>query len=250
MGEVNIMDSSQIKKGLKMGFPVVIGYAPVAATFGLICKSGGFSLFETFAFSFFVYAGASQFMGVNLLMLGVGGGSIVLTTFLVNLRHFLMSSAISKRIDENCFKFIPFIAFGLTDETFSVVSMQEGKLKAEFMLTLEFITHLSWYAFSLLGYVFGEFLPKTLSMSMGIALYALFVAMVVPEMKKSKYVTAIVILSGIINSVGKEISFIPKGWSIIIAIICASFAGSFLLEKQEQEEKINENKKEGEGNEQ
>ena len=230
------MDISEVKKGLKMGFPVVIGYAPVAATFGLICKSGGFSLFETFAFSFFVYAGASQFMGVNLLLLGVGGGSIVLTTFLVNLRHFLMSSVISKKIDENCFKFIPVVAFGLTDETFSVASMQEGKLKAEFMLTLEFITHLSWYGFSVLGYIFGEFLPETLSISMGIALYALFIAMVVPEMKKSKYVTAIVILSGAINSLAKEISVIPKGWSIIIAIVCASFMGSFLLEKVENKE--------------
>ena len=230
------MDISEVKKGLKMGFPVVIGYAPVAATFGLICKSGGFSLFETFAFSFSVYAGASQFMGVNLLLLGVGGGSIVLTTFLVNLRHFLMSSVISKKIDENCFKFIPVVAFGLTDETFSVASMQEGKLKAEFMLTLEFITRLSWYGFSVLGYIFGEFLPETLSISMGIALYALFIAMVVPEMKKSKYVTAIVILSGAINSLAKEISVIPKGWSIIIAIVCASFMGSFLLEKVENKE--------------
>ncbi len=230
------MNMIEVKKGLKMGFPVVIGYAPVAVTFGLICKSGGFSIFETFAFSFFVYAGASQFMGVNLLMLGVGGVSIVLTTFLVNLRHFLMSSAISKKIDEGCFKFIPVLAFGLTDETFSVASMQKEKLKAEFMLTLEFITHLAWYGFSVLGYIFGEFLPKNISISMGIALYALFIAMAVPEMKKSKYITAIVILAGIINSLAKEISIIPKGWSIIIAIVGASFAGSFLLEKSEKGE--------------
>ena len=236
MGEVNFMDTIQMKKGLKMGFPIVIGYAPVAIAFGLICKSEGFSLFETFAFSFFVYAGASQFMGVNLLVLGMGGASIVLTTFLVNLRHFLMSSSISKKIDENCLKFIPVIAFGITDETFSVASMQEGKLKSEFMLALEFITHLAWYGFSVLGYVFGEFLPETVSMSMGIALYALFIAMIVPEMKKSKYVTAIVILAGVINMIAKKITVIPKGWSIIIAIMCASFVGSFLLEKEKKEE--------------
>lgn len=114
--------------------------------------------------------------------------------------------------------------------------MQKEKLKAEFMLTLEFITHLAWYGFSVLGYIFGEFLPKNISISMGIALYALFIAMAVPEMKKSKYITAIVILAGIINSLAKEISIIPKGWSIIIAIVGASFAGSFLLEKSEKEE--------------
>lgn len=229
------MNIDEVKKGLKMGFPIVIGYAPVAATFGLICKTSGFSLFETFSFSFFIFAGASQFMGVNLIMLGVSFPSIVLTTFLVNLRHFLMSSAISKRLDKNCERLIPIIAYGITDETFSISSLTKGKIKAEYILSLEFITHLAWYGFSVLGYIFGEILPKDLSSSMGIAIYALFIAMIIPQMKSSKYVTIIVILSGVINSIAKMITFIPKGWSIIIAIVISAFIGSFLLEKEEEE---------------
>ena len=229
------MDINEIKRGFKMGFPVVIGYAPVALTFGLICKSQGFSLFETFAFSFFVFAGASQFMGINLITLGVGAGSIILTTFLVNLRHFLMSSAISKNIDKNCNKFLPFIAYGITDESFSIASLDEQKIKAEYILSLEFITHFSWWGFSILGYLFGEFLPKELSISMGIAIYALFISMIIPQMKKSKYISFIVILSGIINAIFKEITFLPKGWNITIAIIISSFIGSFLLEKEDKE---------------
>ena len=228
------MNIDEVKKGLKMGFPIVIGYAPVAGTFGLICKTSGFSLFETFSFSFFIFAGASQFMGVNLIMLGVSFPSIVLTTFLVNLRHFLMSSAISKRLDKNCERLIPIIAYGITDETFSISSLTKGKIKAEYILSLEFITHLAWYGFSVLGYIFGEILPKDLSSSMGIAIYALFIAMIIPQMKNSKYVTIIVILSGIINSIAKMITFIPKGWSIIIAIVISAFIGSFLLEKEEE----------------
>lgn len=229
------MNIDEVKKGLKMGFPIVIGYAPVAATFGLICKTSGFSLFETFSFSFFIFAGASQFMGVNLIMLGVSFPSIVFTTFLVNLRHFLMSSAISKRLDKNCERLIPIIAYGITDETFSISSLTKGKIKAEYILSLEFITHLAWYGFSVLGYIFGEILPKDLSSSMGIAIYALFIAMIIPQMKNSKYVTSIVILSGVINSIAKMITFIPKGWSIIIAIVISAFIGSFLLEKEEEE---------------
>ena len=228
------MNIDEVKKGLKMGFPIVIGYAPVAATFGLICKTSGFSLFETFSFSFFIFAGASQFMGVNLIMLGVSFPSIVLTTFLVNLRHFLMSSAISKRLDKNCERLIPIIAYGITDETFSISSLTKGKIKAEYILSLEFITHLAWYGFSVLGYIFGEILPKDLSSSMGIAIYALFIAMIIPQMKNSKYITIIVILSGVINSIAKMITFIPKGWSIIIAIVISAFIGSFLLEKEEE----------------
>lgn len=230
------MDILEAKKGFKMGFPVVIGYIPVALTFGLICKSNGFSLFETFAFSFFVFAGASQFMAVNLFSMGVGPASIIITTFLVNLRHFLMSSSISKKLDEKCSKLFPIIAYGITDESFSIASLHDGKIKSEYILSLEFITHLSWYGFAIVGYLFGEILPKNLSMSMGIAIYALFVAMLVPEMKKSKYVSMIAILSGVINFIVKGIDFIPKGWSIIVAIIIASFVGSFLLEKEEKNE--------------
>ena len=77
--------------------------------------------------------------------------------------------ASSKKIDENCKKIIPVIAYGMTDETFSIVSLTEGKIKAEYILTVEFITHMSWYGFSVLGYIFGEFLPEIMSMSMGIA---------------------------------------------------------------------------------
>ena len=110
--------------------------------------------------------------------------------------------------------------------------MQKGKLSPEFILTLEFVTHLSWYGFSIVGYIFGEFLPDNIRASMGIALYALFIAMVIPEMKKSKSVAAIVIISGAINWAAKQISFLPKGWSIIIAVVGASFIGSFLMEKE------------------
>ena len=168
-------------------------------------------------------------MGVNLIMLGVGPVSIILTTFLVNLRHFLMSSAVSKRLDKNCKKLFPVIAYGITDETFSIVSFTEGKITAEYILSLEFITHLAWYGFSVLGYIFGEILPEIMSMSMGIAIYALFYSNDCSSDEKIKICCCIVILSGIINALAKMITFLPKGWSIIIAIIVTSFAGSFLL---------------------
>lgn len=226
------MNIYEVKKGIKMGIPIVIGYAPISITFGLICKSGGFSLFETFAFSFFIFAGASQFMGINLIMLGVNPLSIIFTTFLVNFRHFLMSSALSSHFEERCQKYFPIIAHGITDESFSIFSLNEEKLKIEYILALEFITYFSWWGFSILGYIFGEFLPKELSISMEIAIYALFIGMIIPQIKKSKYVFFIVILSGLSNALFKNISFIPKGWSIIIAIILSSFVGSFLLEKE------------------
>lgn len=228
------MDREDLKKGIKDGLPIVIGYAPIAITFGLVSKTYGISLFETFSFSLFVFAGASQFMALNLIALGGGILGIVITTFLVNLRHFLMSSALSKNMEERCNKLIPLIAWGVTDESFAIASLHNKKISPEYMLALNFTCHIAWFGFAIVGYELGEFLPKTISLSMGIALYAMFISMLVPQMKKSFAVTVIVLFSGFINFLVKYINILPKGWSIIIAIVVASYLGSFLIEREEK----------------
>ncbi|PKL16841.1 MAG: autotransporter, partial [Spirochaetae bacterium HGW-Spirochaetae-5] len=116
---------SEIKDGLYAGFPVLIGYFPIAVTFGLLAKSVNISLIESFCFSAFVFAGASQFVGLNMFHAGIGAGEITLTVFLLNFRHFLMSAALASKSYFNRL-LIPVISFGVTDETFAVASMKKG----------------------------------------------------------------------------------------------------------------------------
>ncbi len=123
-----------IKEGVVAGLPLVIGYFPVAVAFGILAKTTGISLMESFLFSFFVFAGASQFMALNLLAVGAGVGQIILTTLLVNFRHFLMSASLTTRITKDMKKWVPLIAFGVTDEVFSVVSFKEEDLTTKFIL--------------------------------------------------------------------------------------------------------------------
>src|SRR5690554_5485786 len=90
----------EIKQGMLSAFPIIVGYLPIAMAFGILSKTTGISLVESFMFSAIVFAGASQFMALNLILVGTGAGEIILTTLLVNFRHFLMSASMTERLKE------------------------------------------------------------------------------------------------------------------------------------------------------
>lgn len=219
------MNKQDIKAGLKMGLPIALGYMPIAMTYGMLAKSTGIKFFEAFGFSAIVFAGASQFMAINLLHLNVNIFGIIIATFLLNMRHFLMSASLSRKFKNLSLKWIPIVGFGVTDESFSVASMNEGKISKEYFLTINFTIYCSWVGNTLVGFLMGELLPTSLSSSMVIGLYAMFIAILVPQMKKSFKVTFIAATAGIVNSICKILSFIPSGWSIVIAILIASYLG-------------------------
>ncbi|TAL31753.1 MAG: branched-chain amino acid ABC transporter permease [Spirochaetes bacterium] len=216
-----------LKSGITAGIPVFIGYFPIAVTFGLLAVSARLSLAETFGFSAIVFAGASQFMGLTMVLNGTGAGEIVLATFLLNFRHFLMSASLSSRTS---FRkgIIPFIAFGITDETFSVSSMREEALSHSFVLGLNFTAYAGWLSGTVAGFVAGNFLPHNLREGMSICLYAMFVALLVPAVKKSFRAGIPALAAGLCNSLLAWCAFFGSGWNIIISILVGSAAGMIL----------------------
>lgn len=221
------------KDGIISALPIVIGYIPVAIAFGILSKTIGVSLIDTFLFSTMVYAGASQFMALNLLYLGTSYVEIILTTLLVNLRHFLMSASFSTKITKEMKRYIPFIAFGITDEFFSVASFKEGEFTKKILLVLEALPYLSWILGSILGYLVGEILPNIIKDSMGVALYALFAAILIPEARKSNKVLSLALISGIMNSILNYSKILPQGWNIVLSIIVISALGAVIFIERE-----------------
>lgn len=222
-----------IKEGVVAGLPLVIGYFPVAVAFGILAKTTGISLMESFLFSFFVFAGASQFMALNLLAVGAGVGQIILTTLLVNFRHFLMSASLTTRITKDMKKWVLLIAFGVTDEVFSVVSFKEEELTTKFILGLQLTSYPSWVIGSVVGYLVGEILPPLIRNSMGIALYAMFAALLVPETKRSRKILVMALSSGLLNSVLNYFKLLPQGWNLILSIVLISALGAVIFNEEE-----------------
>lgn len=220
-------------EGLKAGAVIALGYIPIAIAFGLLAKASGIAWWLTAAMSLLIFAGASQFVGVNMMALGFAAWEIVMTTFILNLRHFLMTTALSQRIEPGTTKsMLGLVAFGVTDETFSLASLRkEERLKPNFLLGLNFISYAAWNAGTLLGMALGSTLPAGLQSSMGISLYAMFIGLLVPSLRTSRpafTVTAISIATASVLHWVPPFTNLSTGWVIMISTILASAIGAWL----------------------
>jgi 4-azaleucine resistance transporter AzlC len=230
---------SSFRQGVQAGMSIAIGYMPIALTFGLLAKTTGLTLWETVMMSVIVFAGASQYIALNLLTLGTGGFEIVLTTFILNIRHFLMAAALNEKAEQESLWKKALYAFGITDETFSVAAMKPGKVNASYMLGLIFVSYGSWVISSGVGHVVGERLPKSLQESMSVALYAMFIGLLVPTLKKQRKVIWLACLAAAFHSILLLGLHMSKGWAIVISTLLASvLVQSFAKESEESDDAL------------
>lgn len=226
-----------LRQGAADGFPIVVGYFPVAMAFGLLARTTGVTLTDACLFSLVVFAGASQFMALDLIRAGIATVDIILATFLLNLRHFMMSAALAVRLKEVRRGLLPFIAFGVTDESFSVASLKAGEITAPYLLALNGVAYGSWAAGTVAGYLLGNILPAAVQGSLGVGLYALFTAILVPEIKKSAGALYIALLAGLLYIFIGRSGLISPGWGLIAAIIAAAAVGLFVVRDDEDGER-------------
>lgn len=212
----------EFKKGLQAGISIGIGYFPIALTFGLLAKSSGLSIYETILMSLVVFAGASQYISLSLITIGTGVFEIILTTFIVNIRHFLMSTALNEKVVEDRLINKLIYSFGITDETFSVAATSDDMVTTSFMFGLISVSYSSWVVFSGVGFLISASLPKTLQESMGVALYAMFIGLLVPSMKTSLKVVYLAALSAIFNTIFTFGKLLAPGWAIVTATILSA----------------------------
>ncbi|WP_026478798.1 AzlC family ABC transporter permease [Alkaliphilus transvaalensis] len=224
---------ANIKEGAISGLPIVVGYIPAAMAFGMLARTTGVTLLEAFLFSALVFAGASQFMAINLIAIGAGIGEIILATLLMNLRHMLMSGSLAAKLKNSVKALLPLMAFGVTDETFSVITLKKEEVELSFALPLQIVSYLAWVAGTVLGYLMGEIIPIILRNSMGVALYAMFVAILVPAMKNSKTATLLAFGAAAVNLLLNYTNLLPSGWNLIVTILIVSLAGVYILPEED-----------------
>lgn len=217
--------------GIKAGIPIAIGYIPIALAFGILAKASGVPNLASSMMSLLVFAGASQFVAVNLIALGVMPWEIIMTTFILNLRHLLMSAALARRVQRNTSKkMLAVLAFGVTDETFSVASFRKERvLSPAFVLGLNFTAFSAWNAGTWAGIFLATGLPESIKASMGIALYAMFIGLLVPSLRTSK---PFLIVSLVAAATHLVLNRVPAGWAIIISAMVAAAAGALLFPKE------------------
>lgn len=229
--EENVKRTAEFPRGLRAGVPIAIGYFPMSVAFGVLAIQAGLSVAQAFGMSVFVFAGASQFAALSFIAGGASALAIALATLVLNFRHFLMSVSLSRLLPNERAGRTPWLAslglgFGVTDETFVVASLDETPTPAYFA-GLELAAYLAWILGTLVGACFALLIPPVLANALGIALYAMFIAILVPGIKKSW-------LNGVVAAAGGAIAWgislavpaIPSGWRIVIAILAASALGA------------------------
>lgn len=227
----------KIKEAIIIGLPIVIGYFPIAMAFGLLSKNTSISFRDTSLLSMMVYAGASQFMALDLMSAGVTAANIILATFLLNLRHMMMSASLAVEFKGIPKKYLPVLAFGITDETFSVISFNKEKITLPFVFTINVLAYCSWALGTMVGYAVGEILPVSLQTSLSIGLYAMFASLLFPEIKKSRNILFLSIISALIYILIFYSNIFTSGWDIILGIIVSSILGvQFFNENNEERE--------------
>jgi 4-azaleucine resistance transporter AzlC len=205
---------------------------PMAMAFGVLATQTGLTVLQAGAMSFFVYAGASQFASLGLLAGGASALAIVLATLVLNFRHFLMSVALSRRLPRGAgrgaWAASAAYAFGITDETFVVASL-DARLTAPSFVGLIVTVYLSWLSGTLIGAGFASLIPPVIARGMGVALYAMFIAILLPGVKKSWINGAVAVAGGLLAWGASALApGLASGWRIVIAILAASALGAVI----------------------
>jgi len=225
-------------EGFVDGTPILLGYFSTAVAFGLICRNINLTLIESTLISLTSFAGSGQFLTVNLLSAGALIIELFISVMLVNARYIFMGMAINTRLSKDIKGFKRcLIAFGTTDEVFSVSTLKCNELNFPYMFGLQLSSYSGWVVGTAVGYVAGIFLPPDLQLAMGVTLYAMFACLWAGEVANGGFpILCIGIISALINSLLYCIVGLAAGWSFVISMITATIIGACII----PDEKINQ----------
>ena len=232
------MNIQEFKQGIKDGIPICLGYFSVSMAFGLTTVLSGMPLWSAVAISLSNLTSAGQFAGVNILLAQGTMIELIMTTLIINIRYFLMSLSVSQKIKPSVkMKQRLAIAYGITDEIFAVSMQHKGDLTGSYMFGMILTPVLGWTGGTLFGAVASSFLPDALTNAMGIALYGMFIAIIIGPAREEKSVMFTVILAIVASIAFAYLPGLEKlsgGWSIIIITLLVSGIAAWLFPMKEE----------------
>lgn len=216
----------QFRHGLIKGFPVCLGYIPVSFTFGIMAVQSGLPVWLAIFISISNLTSAGQFAGTQLLAVGAGLLEIGLTTLVINLRYMLMSLALSQRVDTKVsMGHRLLMGYGITDEIFAIAITETEEITPAYMYGLIITPVFGWTLGTAMGALTNGLLPASFSNAMGIALYAMFIAIIIPPAKQSMPVLATIVIAIAVTCLLRYIpffSFVSSGFQVILATVAAA----------------------------
>lgn len=227
---VALQSDDTFQQGVKDCLPTVFGYLSIGIAAGVIAKTAGFSIIEIAFMSTLIYAGSAQFILAGMYAAGAPASAIIFTVFFVNLRHLLMSAALAPYFTKLPLLKNVIIGSQITDETFGVAvqhAAQKGYLGERWMIGLNVTAYLNWILATIIGGLFGEWIPDPHTYGMDYALPAMFIGLFVLQLISSKPKLAIHLSVAIVAIIIAYVLhlFMPDSIAVIIATLLAATIG-------------------------
>lgn len=225
------------KRGMRDGIPIAMGYVPVSFTFGLMAVSVGMTWWQALLISVTNLTSAGQFAGLDIMAAGGAYMEMALTEFIINLRYALMSLSLSQKLNNSMTLPHRFaISYGITDEIFGVASSRSGEVGKYYLYGLISIPFVGWQAGTLFGALLGGVLPPMVSDALGIAIYGMFLAIIIPQAREDSACLKVILAAVAMSCCFHWIPFlkhVSSGFVIIICAVAASALGAWLYPIEE-----------------
>ena len=217
---------------MKDGVPIGLGYFAVSFTFGMMAVAGGLSIWQAVLISLTNLTSAGQFAGLDIIFAGGSMWEMAMTQLIINLRYCLMSCIL---------KYIA--AFGITDEIFGISAAQEGKVSVFYNYGAMCVAIPGWTLGTLVGGISGSLLPDFMLSALSVAIYGMFLAIIIPPSKKSRPVLGVVVASMAVSTifaVTPVLKQVSSGFMIIITTLLVAGVAAYFCPVEEKEEAAHE----------
>ena len=235
------MKHESFKRGVVAGIPIALGYFAVSFTFGMAAVTGGLSIGQAVLISLTNLTSAGQFAGLNIILAGGSYWEIAMTQLIINLRYCLMSFSLSQKLVKEGSPMHRFIvAFGVTDEIFGVSASQEGRVSPYYNYGAMSVAIPGWVIGTLAGAVLGNILPDFVTSALGVAIYGMFLAIIIPPAKANSAVLKVVIGAMLVSSLFAVVPVLNRvsgGFVIIITTLLVAGLAAYFCPIEEKEEK-------------
>lgn len=233
-------ENNSFLKGISDGIPICLGYISVSFAFGIFAAASGLSVYQALLISMANVTSAGQLAVVPIIASAGSLAEVAVSQLVINLRYALMSVSLSQKLGKSVNLLDRFlVAFVNTDEVFAVASGKDGTLGKKYLYGLILTPYLGWSFGTLLGAAAGNILPKIVISALGIAIYGMFAAIVIPKAKKEKATALCVLLAVLLSCCFKYLkllSIVPGGFVIIICAASASALFAVIAPVNEEEE--------------
>lgn len=223
--------------GARQSLPIALGYVPVGIAYAVLALQSGFSPLQTQLFSLMHYSGSGQFLAAAMAAQGAGLVAITIGCLLMNFRYFIMSTCVFRRFKSlNLWYRLGFCHL-VTDETFAIfTTAPQERICKSYFAGLFICSYFSWNLGTFLGIIASPILPRQLTLALGIALYALFIALIVPGCRKDYRITVLVIFTALLNTalwhLLQRYGAGAAGWSVVISTVAGAAGGAFIMQRK------------------